>query len=94
MQTDLTVSTALSAADWAAKHDAQMIPMFGIRKPDGFSFEIRVEEPIPPGTPEAMMQAYNDVVERIVREDLGQWFWIHNRWKLAASYVPPEAPDA
>ena len=75
--------TPLSAAEWALKENALLIPVFGIRKPDGLSFEIRVEEPIPHTTPVDMMQRYNDIVERIVREDPGQWFWIHNRWKLS-----------
>ncbi len=75
--------TPLSAAEWAAKYDAVMIPVFGIRQANGLDFEIRVEAPIPHDTPEKMMQAYNDVVERIIREDPAQWFWVHKRWKLA-----------
>ena len=80
---DKPAHTPLSAAEWAVKYDAIMIPVFGIRQKNGFDFEIRVEEPIPAGAPEAMMQAYNDVVERIIREDPSQWFWVHKRWKLA-----------
>lgn len=77
--------TPLSAAEWAVKYNAIMMPVFGIRQENGFDFEIRVEDPIPAGAPEAMMQAYNDVVERIIREDPAQWFWVHKRWKLARS---------
>ena len=75
--------TPLSAADWALKYDALMLPLFGIRQPDGISFELLVEAPIPHSTPEQMMQTYNDVVERVIREDPAQWFWVHNRWKLS-----------
>ena len=75
--------TPLSAAEWALQQNALMIPVFGIRQKDGVSFEIRVEEPIPHSTPARMMQNYNDIVERLVRQDPGQWFWIHNRWKLS-----------
>ena len=75
--------TPLSAAEWALAQDALLIPVFGIRQPDGVSFEIRIEEPIPHSTAARMMQDYNDIVESIVREDPGQWFWIHNRWKLS-----------
>ena len=30
----------------------------------------------------ATAQLLNDVVERWVREDPGQWMWFHKRWKL------------
>ena len=73
--------TPVSAADWALKYGATVIPVFGLRQPDGLSFELFVDDPIPPGTPEEMMQHYNDSVERIARDHLDQWFWIHRRWK-------------
>ena len=73
--------TPLSAAEWALKYDAEMIPIFGIRQPDGCSFALHVEDPIAPSTAEEMMQRYNDIVEGIVRDKPDQWFWIHNRWK-------------
>ncbi|MDA8587023.1 lysophospholipid acyltransferase family protein [Rhodobacteraceae bacterium] len=75
--------TPLSAAEWALKYDAVLIPVFGIRQDDGLSFKIQVEEPLEHSTPEAMMQAYNDVVEAVVRRHPEQWFWIHRRWKLS-----------
>jgi KDO2-lipid IV(A) lauroyltransferase len=73
--------TPVSAAEWALKYGARMIPVFGLRQPDGVTFRIHVADPIPPGTPEEMMQRYNDTVEEIVRRDPGQWFWVHRRWK-------------
>ena len=76
-----TALTALSAAELALKYDALLVPTYGIRGPDGLSFTILVEEPIPPGTPEAMTQALNDSLEALVRQHLDQWFWIHRRWK-------------
>ena len=81
----LPAHTPLSTAEWALQEKALLIPVFGIRQPDGVSFEIRIEAPIAHSTPEQMMQDYNDIVERIVREDPGQWFWIHNRWKLSGA---------
>ncbi|NND19326.1 MAG: lysophospholipid acyltransferase family protein [Silicimonas sp.] len=80
---DRPAHTPVSAAEWALKYDAVMIPIFGLRQPDGLSFRIHVADPIPPDTPEAMMQRYNDTVEQIVRQDPDQWFWIHKRWKRA-----------
>lgn len=76
-----TALTALSAAELALKYDALLVPTYGIRGPDGLSFTIVVEEPIPPGPPEAMTQALNDSLEALVRQHLDQWFWIHRRWK-------------
>ncbi|GHC60784.1 lipid A biosynthesis lauroyl acyltransferase [Limoniibacter endophyticus] len=32
----------------------------------------------------ASAQMMNDIVERWVREDPGQWMWFHKRWKLSA----------
>ena len=76
-----TAMTALSAADLALKYDALVIPTYAVRQPDGLTFEITVEAPIPHDTPEAMTQALNDSLEAIVRRNLDQWFWIHRRWK-------------
>lgn len=73
--------TALSAAELALKYDALVIPTYGIRQPDGLSFQIVVEPPIPPGSPEAMTQALNDSLEALVRRHPEQWLWIHRRWK-------------
>lgn len=76
--------TSLSAAELALKYGALVIPTYGIRKPDGLDFEIVIEAPIPEGPPEAMTQALNDSLERLVRAHMDQWFWIHRRWKGAA----------
>lgn len=85
--------TPLSAAEWAGRYDAVMIPVFGLRQPDGFSFRLHVAEPIPNGDPAEMMQRYNDTVEAVVRDHMDQWFWIHRRWKLgAAAALNADAP--
>ena len=75
--------TPVSAAEWAVKYDALLVPIYGLRQPDGLTFKIFVDEPIPNGDPEVMMQTYNDSVEAITRENMDQWFWIHKRWKRA-----------
>jgi Kdo2-lipid IVA lauroyltransferase/acyltransferase len=72
--------TALSAAELALKYDALLVPTYAIRAPDGLSFRVLVEAPIPHGTPEVMTQALNDSLEALVRQHLDQWFWIHRRW--------------
>lgn len=88
---DKPAHTPISAAEWAVKYDAAMIPVFGLRKPDGLDFRLHVAEPIPLGEPAEMMQAYNDAVEAIIREHPEQWFWVHRRWKLSPSAKISEA---
>ncbi|SEM87984.1 KDO2-lipid IV(A) lauroyltransferase [Gemmobacter aquatilis] len=73
--------TALSAAELALKYDALLVPSYAIRQPDGLSFDILVDAPIPHSTAEVMTQALNDHLETHVRQNLDQWFWIHKRWK-------------
>jgi KDO2-lipid IV(A) lauroyltransferase len=77
-QTALTTTTA---AEWALKYDALLIPAYAIRQPDGISFEVHVDAPIThSGDPAEMTQAVNDSLERQVRAHPGQWFWMHRRW--------------
>lgn len=73
--------TALSAADMALRYDAMLIPTYAIRQPDGLSFQIVVDPPIPHSDPEQMTQALNDNLERLIRKYPEQWFWVHRRWK-------------
>lgn len=93
---DKPAHTPVSSAEWAVKYDALMVPVFGLRQPDGLTFRLHVADPIPPGDPTEMMQAYNDTVEEVVRAHPEQWFWIHRRWKLSAeaklseALTPPE----
>lgn len=75
--------TALSAAELAIKYDAVVIPTYAVRRENGLDFDVIVEPPIPHSTPEAMTQALNDSLERLVRRYPDQWFWIHRRWKGA-----------
>ncbi|MEM9425773.1 MAG: lysophospholipid acyltransferase family protein, partial [Pseudomonadota bacterium] len=93
---DKPAHTPVSSAEWAVKYDALMVPVFGLRQPDGLTFRLHVAEPIPAGDPAEMMQVYNDTVEEIVRAHPEQWFWIHRRWKLSTeaklseAVTPPE----
>ncbi len=73
--------TALSAAEMALKYDAPLVPVYGIRQPDGLTFRIVAEAPIPPSDPVTMTQALNDSLSALVRTHPEQWFWIHRRWK-------------
>ncbi|MBN2905910.1 MAG: lysophospholipid acyltransferase family protein [Rhodobacteraceae bacterium] len=73
--------TALSAAELALRYGADLIPFYATRQPDGLSFAVTLEAPVPHSTPTQMMQTLNDSLEARVREHPEQWFWVHRRWK-------------
>ena len=82
---DRPAHTPLSAAEWAVKYDALLIPVFCIRQPDGLSFRMDLRDPIAHRAPAEMMQEMNDITEEMVRRHPEQWFWVHNRWKGTAA---------
>ncbi|MDQ7263351.1 lysophospholipid acyltransferase family protein [Paracoccus sp. PS-1] len=73
--------TVLTPAELALRYDALILPIAGVRQPDGLSFRVEVGAPVPHGEAAAMMQALNDDLERLVRAHMEQWFWVHRRWK-------------
>ncbi|TWI38082.1 lysophospholipid acyltransferase family protein [Paracoccus sulfuroxidans] len=77
----LPCKTVLTPAELAIRYDALILPIAGIRQPDGLSFRVEVGEPLAHSTPEAMMQALNDRLEQQIRQHMDQWFWVHRRWK-------------
>ena len=58
---------------------------WGTRQPDGLSFDVALEEPIPHGDPVAMIKEATRRLEARVRARPGQWFWVHRRWKATPS---------
>lgn len=78
---DLPTKTVLTPADLAKRYDALVVPIAGIRQPDGLSFRVHVGAPVAADEPRAMMQALNDDLEMLVRRHMDQWFWVHRRWK-------------
>lgn len=76
--------TALSAAELALRYDAPLVPLYGVRQPDGLGFRIVIEAPVPPTDPVTMTQALNASAGAMIRAHIGQWFWLHRRWKGAA----------
>ena len=74
-------NTATSAAELALRYDAALIPFYGIRQPDGLTFETVLEAPITPTDPMTMTQAITDSLAERVRTDPTQWFWVHRRWR-------------
>jgi len=73
--------TALSPAELALRYGADLVPLYGIREPDGLGFQIVVEAPVPHSDARTMTQALNDSAAAQVRAHIGQWFWLHRRWK-------------
>lgn len=73
--------TPVSAARLANRCDAVVIPFFGIRQPDGFSFRCVLEEPVHLDEPIAMTKAITQRLEARVHDNPDQWFWVHRRWK-------------
>lgn len=74
--------TAVSAAEWALKYNALVIPIYGIRAKDGLNFSIVLDSPVAHGDPVSMTQALNNSLEAQVRGHMEQWFWIHRRWDV------------
>ena len=68
--------TALSAAELALRYDALLIPFYGIRQPDGLSFQTLLEAPVPHSDAQTMTQAINDSLAAQVAKRPEQWFWV------------------
>ena len=77
--------TALSAADLALRLNADLIPFFATRLPNGLDFRVELDPPVPHGPPAAMMLAVTQALEARIAHEPGQWFWIHRRWKGGAA---------
>ncbi|MCB1395239.1 MAG: lauroyl acyltransferase [Rhodobacter sp.] len=75
--------TATSAAKLALKYNALLLPLYATRNPDGLTFTIEIEDPIPHTDALTMTRALNDSASARVMGHMGQWFWLHRRWKRA-----------
>lgn len=83
--------TALTPAQLALRHGADLVPVWGLRAADRRHFDIVVESPIPHTDPELMMQAFNDRLSARIAADPGQWFWFHRRWHDPQGTGPAQA---
>jgi len=73
--------TSVLNAELAIKYNAVMIPCYAIRQPNGIDFEIMLHDPVEHSDPKTMTQFITDDLEKMVRQHMGQWFWVHRRWK-------------
>lgn len=87
--------TVLSVAEMALRHNALLVPAYGIRTDTAPGFRIVIEAPVPPGDPAVMTQALNDSFAARVRAHPEQWVWWHNRHKRThpGPDTPALAPD-
>ena len=74
--------TSIVPAELALKYNAALIPVYAIRQDNGLDFEITMHKEIPHTDPVTMTRAICDDLEALVRQHMGQWFWIHRRWKI------------
>ncbi|MBD0865507.1 MAG: lysophospholipid acyltransferase family protein [Rhodobacteraceae bacterium] len=75
--------TSLATAELALRFNCVLLPVYVQRQKNGLDFMIETRPPIGHSDPRTMTQALNDDLERTVRDNMGQWFWIHRRWKDA-----------
>lgn len=73
--------TSLVLAELALKYNAVMIPVYAVRQDNGLDFEVIVNAPIAHSDALTMTTEVTQDLEKVVRKHMGQWFWIHRRWK-------------
>lgn len=73
------------------KYNPLILPIFAARQPNG-NYKIIVKEPVEYTADEEsdekqrilkMTQRYNDIIEEMIRAYPEQWFWMHDRWRIA-----------
>ncbi len=87
--------TSTVPAELALKYGAALIPIYGVRQENGLDFEVILNAEIPASDPITMTRAICDDLENVVRRHMGQWFWIHRRWKpFESNKQPRKDPEA
>lgn len=77
--------TMPAAAELAERLGIPLLPAFATRRADGLGFEVEIEAPPADGPPLARMAEINDRISARIRARPGQWFWLHDRWRLRPS---------
>lgn len=73
--------TSLATAEMALKYNTPLVPVWAVREANGLDFRIIVEHEIQPSDAVTMTREFNARLEAMVQQHMGQWFWIHRRWK-------------
>ena len=76
--------TSTAAAEFALKYQLPLIPVHTERR-DKTKFTVVFEQPYHPkesDTVESLTQMLNDKIANAIHKNPGQWFWLHNRWKI------------
>jgi len=73
--------TSLATAEMALKYHVPLVPVWAVRAANGLDFRIIVEDEITASDAVTMTREFNARLEAMVRQHMGQWFWIHRRWK-------------
>jgi len=85
------VRTVDVIAQLKLKYNPLILPTFIVRLPDG-KYNVIMQEPLEYRAEEEsdvtikitkMTQHYNDTIEAMIRAHPEQWFWMHDRWRIA-----------
>lgn len=88
---DHEADTINSVAVLKLKYNPVVLPIFAARQKNG-KYKILVNEPVEYIAHEEInkkikiekiTQRYNDIIEEVIRNYPEQWFWMHDRWRIA-----------
>lgn len=88
----LATATATGIPNMARMGDALVLPMYPLRDADSGRVRVVIEAPFenfPSGDDVYDLERFNAFLERQIRRDPAQYFWVHRRFKTA----PPGEPD-
>ncbi|MDM8540799.1 lysophospholipid acyltransferase family protein [Desulfococcaceae bacterium HSG9] len=84
----LTACTNKGLALFASRYDAEVLPVFNIRQPDG-RYKIMIDAPVKLVRSEnisddiiANTAQFNRIIEKHIRMAPDNWMWVHRRWRL------------
>src|SRR5690606_30939476 len=80
----IATATATGIASLARMGDAVVVPMYPLRDPDTGRVRVIIEaafEDFPSGDDPRDLGRFNAFLERQIRRDPAQYFWVHRRFK-------------
>jgi len=82
----IATATATGIVSLARMGDAVVVPMYPLRDPDTGRVRVIIEAPFehfPSGDDQRDLGHFNAFLERHIRRDPAQYFWVHRRFKSA-----------